>query len=246
MTAKSKDLYTNIKDLLSFVISPPCFDKYFIEYDFLDKQCMAATISKGLGFGIILGSILVKLPQILKIVSGKSGEGINIKAVTFDLSAITIYAVYNFVNSFPFSAWGDAAFVGLQTAIIGFLILFYDKSVPIALGYILGYVAFLSVLLMTPLDILWKLQGLNIPILLIGKLFQAVTNYKNGSTGQLSAITCFLLFAGSLARIFTSIQETGDTMVIATSIAGFFSNTVIWLQMMYYWNSSTSKSQKVD
>ena len=47
-------------------------------------------------------------------------------------------------------------------------------------------------------------------MIVVGKLIQAVTNYKNGHTGQLSAITVFLLTAGSLARIFTSIQETGD------------------------------------
>lgn len=38
------------------------------------------------------------------------------------------------------------------------------------------------------------------------QLIQAVTNYRNGHTGQLSAISVFLLFAGSLARIFTSLQ----------------------------------------
>lgn len=32
------------------------------------------------------------------------------------------------------------------------------------------------------------------------------TNYSNGHTGQLSAVSVFLLFAGSLARIFTTIQ----------------------------------------
>ena len=47
-------------------------------------------------------------------------------------------------------------------------------------------------------------------MIVVGKLIQAATNYKNGHTGQLSAITVFLLTAGSLARIFTSIQETGD------------------------------------
>ena len=47
-------------------------------------------------------------------------------------------------------------------------------------------------------------------MIVVGKLIQAATNYKNGHTGQLSAITVFLLTLGSLARIFTSIQDTGD------------------------------------
>ena len=61
-----------------------------------------------------------------------------------------------------------------------------------------------------PEEVLWYGQAANIPMIVIGKLIQAITNFKNGHTGQLSAITVFLLTLGSLARIFTSIQDTGD------------------------------------
>ena len=50
------------------------------------------------------------------------------------------------------------------------------------------------------------LQAANIPMIVVGKLIQAISNFRQGHTGQLSAITVFLLTAGSLARIFTSIQ----------------------------------------
>ena len=43
-------------------------------------------------------------------------------------------------------------------------------------------------------------------MIVVGKLIQAISNFRQGHTGQLSAITVFLLTAGSLARIFTSIQ----------------------------------------
>ena len=59
-------------------------------------------------------------------------------------------------------------------------------------------------------------------MIVIGKLIQAATNYKNGHTGQLSAITVFLLTAGSLARIFTSIQETGDQVKLKFRIIIIF------------------------
>ena len=52
------------------------------------------------------------------------------------------------------------------------------------------------------------------------QMIQAVENYKNGNTGQLSSITVALLFFGSLARIFTSVQETGDiTFILSFTIA---------------------------
>jgi mannose-P-dolichol utilization defect protein 1 len=46
-----------------------------------------------------------------------------------------------------------------------------------------------------------------------------------------------MLFLGSVARIFTSIQETGDMIVITTFTASSFANGMIAFQMLYYWNS---------
>lgn len=96
----------------------------------------------------------------------------------------------------------------------------------------------------TTIDTLWNLQALNIPILIAGKLSQAWTNYQNGSTGQLSAVTCFMLLFGSLARIFTSIQETGDSIIILTYIISTLANGVIVAQLLYYWNADIEKKSK--
>lgn len=59
-------------------------------------------MSKGLGIGIIAGSILVKVPQILKILSSKSAEGINIYGVYLELFAITANFAYSYVMGFTF------------------------------------------------------------------------------------------------------------------------------------------------
>jgi mannose-P-dolichol utilization defect protein 1 len=67
-------------------------------------------------------------------------------------------------------------------------------------------------------------------------MIQAVTNYRNGGTGQLSVVTVFLLFAGSLARVFTSIQETGDNLIIVTFVVSTVFNGLIFAQILYYWN----------
>lgn len=190
----------------------------------------------------------MKLPQIIKIYLNKSGAGISIISVTLDLAAITIYASYNFVKGYPFSAWGDSALLAIQTVIVGILVLYYQGFVFQSVGYLLVYLG-VCVFLMggaTPVSVLWTMQGFNIPVLLAGKLTQAYTNYKNGHTGQLSAITLFMLFFGSLARIFTSIQETGDAMVIITYIASSFANTVLVVQLLYYWNVNVSKAQKTE
>jgi mannose-P-dolichol utilization defect protein 1 len=196
-------------------------------------------ISKGLGIGIIAGSVLVKVPQIIKILNGKSTEGISIVSVLLDLLAITFHISYSFVSNFPFSAWGDGTFLAIQTAIIAALVFYYGyRSIVKAIIFVVCYCSLTYILMsgITPLKFLWTAQGFNIPLLMTGKLSQAYINYSNSSTGQLSAVTCFMLLAGSLARIFTSQQETGDTMMIVIYCASSFANTIIVAQLLYYWN----------
>ena len=75
------------------------------------------------------------------------------------------------------------------------------------------------------------------------QLIQAVTNFSNKSTGQLSVITVFMIFLGAIARIFTSIQETGDTLVIITYVVSSCCNGVIAAQMIWYWNADKVKKE---
>lgn len=189
---------------------------------------------------------MVKVPQILKIVSNKSAAGINILSVFLEILAITLNLSYNYVKAFPFSAWGDVFFLAIQTAIIAILVLHHNSSRTNVFLFIVTYLSLSYVLMsgLTPIEILWSLQALNIPILIAGKMSQAFTNYSNGHTGQLSAITCFMLFFGALARIFTSLQETGDGIIILTYCISTLANGVILLQLLYYWNATTNVTSK--
>lgn len=175
----------------------------------------------------------------MKILANQSAAGINILAVFLEIFAITLNLSYSFVKGFPFSAWGDSSFLAVQTAAIAALVLHYNSTRYNVILFIVSYLAICYGLMGGPtsVDVLWSLQALNIPILIAGKMSQAFTNYSNGSTGQLSAITCFMLFFGSLARIFTSIQETGDSIIILTYCVSTLTNGVIVLQLLYYWNA---------
>ncbi|KAM3962777.1 mannose-P-dolichol utilization defect 1 protein homolog [Aphomia sociella] len=235
-----------LKGLMLSIFSPECYEEYFTKFNFLDVPCFKATLSKGLGIGIIAGSILVKVPQILKILNSKSAEGINFFGVCLELFGITANFAYSYVMNFPFSAWGEGTFLGIQTAIIAALVLHYGGTPGRAAVFLAVYLGIVSILVSgyTPLDILWSMQAAIVPVIVIAKAIQIVTNYKNGSTGQLSAVTCFLLFGGSVARIFTSIQETGDSIVILTYCVSSAANAALVLQLFWYWNvDKTSKNK---
>merc|ERR1711953_47210 len=131
--------------------------------------------------------------------------------------------------------------MGFQTSIIAILILWYGGNTLTTIIFSAVYGAIVFAITqpgLVPEEVLWYGQAANIPMIVIGKLIQAATNYKNGHTGQLSAVTVFLLTAGSLARIFTSIQDTGDKVMVLTFIVSSAVNVIIALQVIYYWNTT--------
>ncbi|XP_060791655.1 mannose-P-dolichol utilization defect 1b [Neoarius graeffei] len=234
--------------LVNYLMPEKCYDEFFLNFNFLHVDCLKMVISKGLGIGIILGSVLVKLPQILKLIGAKSAEGLSFKSVLLELLAITGTMAYSIAKSFPFSAWGEALFLMLQTVTIGFLIQHYKGSTVKGLGFLVIYFGLVAVLIspLTPMSVVTTMQASNMPAIIVGRLIQAGTNYKNGHTGQLSAISVFLLFAGSLARIFTSVQETGDFLMALSYVISSCCNGLIAAQVLYYWDVSPAIKKKAE
>ncbi|XP_042368261.1 mannose-P-dolichol utilization defect 1b [Plectropomus leopardus] len=232
--------------LLTYFMPETCYDEFFLNFNLLDVPCLKIVLSKCLGIGIILGSVMVKLPQIFKLLGAKSAEGLSFHTVLLELLAITGTMVYSITNKFPFSAWGEALFLMLQTVVIGFLIQHYGGRTGRGLLFVVVYSGLLVLLLspVTPMSVVTSMQAFNMPAIIIGRLIQAAANFRNGHTGQLSAISVFLLFAGSLARIFTSLQETGDSLMALTYVISSACNGIIALQVLYYWNSSPDHKKK--
>lgn len=233
--------------LLNLLLTERCYEEFFLEMNFLHVPCLKILLSKVLGLGIIAGSVMVKLPQIFKILRAKSAVGLSFKAVSLEMVSITGSMTYSIRNHYPFSSWGEALFLMLQTLTIGFLMRHYAGQARQGVLLLLIYFLLVGLLLspVTPLVTVAFLQALNMPAIIVSRLIQIVTNQRNGHTGQLSALTLTLLLAGSLARIFTSIQETGDGLVVMTYVVASLFNGVIVSQLLYYWNVPTD-SRKID
>lgn len=236
-----KTVVEQTTQVCSTLYSPVCCTKIIKNFDFDDADCMKLVFTKSLGYGIILGASAVKLPQVLKIMSARSGAGITFVGVLLELMAITFNASYSFRNNFPISAWGEAIFLALETFMIAFLVLWYDNNKGKSISVLATYAMIVFTLIHPTLlskEILWYLQSTVLPLAVTGKLIQALKNYKAQHTGQLSAISAFAIFAGSLARIFTTIQETGDMLTAVTFACAATANGIIALQVLYYWKST--------
>ena len=73
---------------------------------------------------------------------------------------------------------------------------------------------------------------------------QIVANFRNGHTGQLSFIMVLMLFLGAMARIFTTIQETGDKVMLVTFLVSTVLNGTLVFQVLFYWNVKPDSKKK--
>ncbi|XP_065056769.1 mannose-P-dolichol utilization defect 1 protein homolog [Rhopilema esculentum] len=228
------------------LIPRKCHDEFFVKFNFLDVPCLKIALAKALGYGIVIGSAMVKIPQIVKVLQAKSVVGLSLLSILMEIISLLFSAAYSIDKGFPFSAWGESFLMGLQDVLLVVLYFYYSGQFRFTFLFVPAYAASFYVLGsgMTPLSVLEKLQACCIVMLTGSKLTQIVANFKNGHTGQLSAITVFLLLAGSLARIFTTIQETNDIAFLRQFIVACALNCILWGQILYYWNVKVDKPKK--
>ncbi|KAL3073218.1 hypothetical protein niasHT_031166 [Heterodera trifolii] len=214
-----------------------CSDIFFVDFNFFHKDCAPILVSRLIGIAITLGSSFLLVPQILKIHSAKSGEGISLSAQLLGLVSAAAVAAYSYEKGFVFGQWGDSLFVALQTMVIVVQMLHFAGHLSAALVFV-SFCWSISMAIFyhhIPMAVLTPAQAAVVPIVFLSKGIQIVANYQNASTGQLSLISVSMQFGGCVARVFTSVQETaGDWLVIAPFVLSSLLNGLIFLQILFY------------
>ncbi|PHH82630.1 hypothetical protein CDD82_5356 [Ophiocordyceps australis] len=238
------NLPSALRDLATSLIGPACYKTLVLDIDPSDSACLRLAVSKGLGLGIVAASSIVKIPQILKLVRSRSAAGVSILAYLLETTAYLITLAYNVRSGFPFSTYGETALILAQNVVICLLVLSFGGNsalAPVLVALLAGAVTLLffaeSVVDMAALVYLQAGAGI---LGVASKLPQIVAIWQQGGTGQLSAFTVFNYLAGSLSRIFTTLQEVNDSLILYGFVSGFLLNAVLALQMLYYWNTPTS------
>ncbi|KAG0367002.1 hypothetical protein BC939DRAFT_444621 [Gamsiella multidivaricata] len=237
------------------IIGETCYNSLIEDFNYRDVHCIKYGISKGLGLGIVAGGAIVKVPQIIKIVQAHSAQGVSLSSYMLETLASVISLAYNFRQNNPISTYGETFFVTIQNLIILVLMLHYSGKNTTAFVILTSFLFMGNILSktsqFTQIDgtvvttalvsqgALAFLQFATIPINLFSKVPQIIENYKNGSTGQLSAFTIFNYFAGSLARVYTTLTEVDDIIILSGFLLSTIFNCILALQMALYWNNSS-------
>eukprot|EP00026_Physarum_polycephalum_P016079 Phypoly_transcript_16914.p1 GENE.Phypoly_transcript_16914~~Phypoly_transcript_16914.p1 ORF type:complete len:220 (+),score=28.31 Phypoly_transcript_16914:73-732(+) len=204
-------------------------------------------LSKVLSFGIIVGAVVVKLPQIIKIGGSKSAKGLVVSSVWLETVGLTINFAYSYNSGFAFSTYGETVFILVQNVVILYMIYLYSRRmgtefyIPIA---VFGIFAFVLISGFLDIKTLAYLQGLTIPLFSISKIPQILKNYQSKGVGQLSFITTFLQFAGSAARVFTSFKEVNDNLILLGFVSGTALNGILTAQCALYKDDSSTPTPR--
>ncbi|KAF5557822.1 mannose-P-dolichol utilization defect 1 [Fusarium mexicanum] len=246
ITPITHNLPAPIRDLGVSIIGETCYKSLLLDVNIEDADCIKFAVSKALGIGIIAASSIVKVPQILKLINSKSAEGVSFLSYLLETASYIISLAYNFRNGFPFSTYGETALIVGQNVIISVLVLNYSGRASLAAVFVAalaGTVATLFAENVVDAQTLSYLQAGAGVLSVASKLPQILTIFQQGGTGQLSAFAVFNYLAGSLSRIFTTLQEVDDKLILYGFVSGFVLNAILALQMIFYWNTPSEKAK---
>ncbi|KAI1047305.1 hypothetical protein LB505_008019 [Fusarium chuoi] len=246
ITPITHNLPAPIRDLGVSIIGETCYKSLLLDVNIEDADCIKFAVSKALGIGIIAASSIVKVPQILKLINSKSAEGVSFLSYLLETASYIISLAYNFRNGFPFSTYGETALIVGQNVIISVLVLNYSGRASLAAVFVAalaGTVATLFAENVVDAQTLSYLQAGAGVLSVASKLPQILTIFQQGGTGQLSAFAVFNYLAGSLSRIFTTLQEVDDKLILYGFVSGFVLNAILALQMIFYWNAPSEKAK---
>ncbi|XP_070839712.1 mannose-P-dolichol utilization defect 1 protein-like [Chaetodon trifascialis] len=229
--------------LVTYLMPEKCYEEIFVNF-YMHVPCLKFVLSKTSGLWILLDSLLAQLPQLLKILWRGSAAGLNLTSALLHLYALSCPVVYAMANNFPLFAWGERLFTLAQTAAIVFLIMHYRGDTRTGMLFLLAYSGALFLLgSYAAAAVISVMQVSSLAALIASKGLQARTNYCNGHTGQLSTLSVSLSWAGSLAVVFVSLQQTGSSFIPLSNILSACLSCVLLVQVLCY-RSSTANAKK--
>ena len=235
-----------MSDNFSFLVfREDCLETFFVHLDLLNFSCLRATISKALGLGVIAGAAVVKLPQIHTIVV--RGSTPDAGGVYGELLSAVLGGVWNVQAGNPFSSFGELLILALSNLLV--VLALWWRRFPGVAHAGLATAAFAAIVggAVTAtrggdapalgLDAERALRTLQVAAngtFLLARLSQVSAIVLRGRVEAegLALVSLLLQFAGSAARVFTTLQEVKDRAQLLFAVAGAFLNGVVLVQFL--------------
>ncbi|BFZ55354.1 hypothetical protein PYCC9005_002394 [Savitreella phatthalungensis] len=219
------------EQLVLLLGSQKCYKSIVENVNLQDIDCLKLCVSKGLGIGIVLAACVVKVPQILKIVRSRSGEGVSVLSYLLETTAFLITLAYNVRQGFAFSTYGETLFILLQNVVVTILVLFYANRGFLA-GLVLGGLSLGGFLLFGSQDsewstipeALWKLLSFGGKMPLIAAPGQPFVS--NQDLQYLATLTIPLSLASKIPQILTIARQRSTGQLSAFAVFNYLAGSL--------------------
>eukprot|EP00947_MAST-08B_sp_MAST-8B-sp1_P001295 g1295.t1 len=211
------------------------------------EQRDAITAGDVLGWCVIGGAVVYKLPQILQIWRSRSADGVVLAATSQDLLVYVFTFAYSLAKGHTFNLYGENFFQGTGTLGVILLQLRFSYGFSKAkLVAVFSAVALATAALARAPQLLGPqlgtraLNAARVSTIFFGlsaKVPQIWSNYDRGDVGQLSLTSSGLNALGSWVRIYTSLKSQAlrnDWRVMGGAALSLVLNSVVVGQILRY------------
>lgn len=214
----------------------------------LSPNCGPLVVSKLISLGILLFCMILKTPQIFRIVKSRSVDGLSLVSLVLETVCYSICIGYNLRFNTDFSAYGEIGFLLLQDFVLLFLWAGLRGGMSQWLMFITLDGLFVGMISSPASDAdfaVW-MSLLTLPVGILGGVSQINANFWQGHTGQLSQSMIILGLLCGIGRLMTfAIEGVSDRLMVYGCASGVVISTVLLLQITAY-SSHPVKSLKSD
>ncbi|EFJ52704.1 hypothetical protein VOLCADRAFT_102689 [Volvox carteri f. nagariensis] len=202
-----------------------------------DVDLLKLLISQMLGYAILAGACVTKLPQILLIRQAGSAEGLSKEMFEIETYTLLVSALYGYTRQLSFNTYGESLILATQNLVILGMVYGYSRTPALRRLAVWGAYVALTVGVVTgqlSSDAMEKFAHANTVVVLFSRVPQVVKNFAAGSTGTLSGITTGINVLGCVVRIFTTLHADGGPAMLRSYIVSLVINAILLLQIIAY------------
>ncbi|GIL46114.1 hypothetical protein Vafri_3175 [Volvox africanus] len=202
-----------------------------------DVDLIKLLISQTLGYAILAGACITKLPQILFIQQAGSAEGLSKEMFEIETYTLLVSALHGYTRQLPFNTYGESLILAMQNLVILGLVYSYSRTPALRRLAVWGAYVALAVGVVTgniPNGTVEVFAHTNTGVLIFSRFPQVVKNFTGRSTGTLSGITAAINVLGCVVRIFTTLQAGGGPVMLRNYAVSLIINAMLLLQIIAY------------
>ncbi|XP_032690221.1 solute carrier family 66 member 3 [Odontomachus brunneus] len=180
---------------------------------------------------------VLKIPQILKLMSVKSADEISMLGLFLELTSYTVMTSYNYTNGYAVLSYMEYPIILIQEYILIFLVLKYLNKINMStFVYTIIYFTLSSCLLLeiVPKVVLTFLAPMCTPISASSKVVQLLAILRAKNAESVSPLTWFISAFTNLTRVFTIWMDSADVLLLGNFIISVVLSSSVMFSALYY------------